>query len=423
MKSNILITVIASLVAISSFAQKNELKAADKALRKGNPEEAKSILMSSEAIMKNADDDQKAEYYFLRGNATLELANKDVAKSLNTMEAAKAYQSLVELEKKSGKDKYTKDSKISIEDVKAKLVNSAVEDQGNKKFKEGQEKLYMAYKLDESNPINLYYAASFAVNDKNYDKALEYYYELKNMKYSGEGTNFFAVDKISNAEVTFATAEDRDRFVKLGSHEKPRDEKIPSKRGEIFTNIALILVEQGKTDEAQKALREAREANPEDVSLIVSEANLYLNKGDMENYKKVILEAVSKNPNDPDMFYNLGVVSASAKDNKAAEEYYNKAIALDPKYKNAYLNLAILKLDADTKLVEQMNALGASAKDNKRYEELKVERSIIFKSVLPSLEKVVELDPNNNEAKKTLLNVYTSLEMQDKYKALKATMD
>jgi hypothetical protein len=41
-------------------------------------------------------------------------------------------------------------------------------------------------------------------------------------------------------------------MVKLGTHEKPRTEAIPSKRGEIYKNIALILVqkENGRGEES-----------------------------------------------------------------------------------------------------------------------------------------------------------------------------
>jgi tetratricopeptide (TPR) repeat protein len=137
----------------------------------------------------------------------------------------------------------------------------------------------------------------------------------------------------------------------------------------------------------------------------------------------VIEEVLQKSPNDADLYYNLGVIAGTSKNEAEAEKYYLKAIELNPKYSNAYLNLAILKLDVDVKIVEEMNTLGNSAKDNKRYDELKGEREKVFRVALPYLEKVVELEPGNIEAKQTLLNVYTSLDMTDKYKALKATMN
>jgi tetratricopeptide (TPR) repeat protein len=117
------------------------------------------------------------------------------------------------------------------------------------------------------------------------------------------------------------------------------------------------------------------------------------------------------------------LISGTSQNSIDAEKYYKKAIEINPKYSNAYLNLAILKLDKEGKIVEEMNKLGNSAKDNKRYDELKIQREQVFKDALPYLEKVVELSPDNKDAKQTLLNVYTSLDMNDKYKALKATMN
>jgi hypothetical protein len=67
-----------------------------------------------------------------------------------------------------------------------------------------------------------------------------------------------------------------------------------------------------------------------------------------------------------------------------------------------------------------MNKLGTSAKDMKRYDVLKTQREELFKSIIPYLEKAVELDPKNIDVSKTLLNVYSALEMTDKMKPLKA---
>ncbi len=69
-----------------------------------------------------------------------------------------------------------------------------------------------------------------------------------------------------------------------------------------------------------------------------------------------------------------------------------------------------------------MNKLGTSEKDNKRYEVLKKQRTDMFNSALPYLEKAYELDAKNEDVANTLLNVYGALEMTDKKKALKAKM-
>jgi tetratricopeptide (TPR) repeat protein len=198
--------------------------------------------------------------------------------------------------------------------------------------------------------------------------------------------------------------------------------------------------------------------------LILTEANLYLDTKDYDTYKKLITEVLAQSPNDADLVFNLGVISYNAKKaaetsveealaaslkatksgkleeskvfTKAAndaiqlsknsgleaETYYKRAIEIKPDYVNAYLNLAILKLDADKKLFDEMQKLGNSDKDNKRYEVLKKQREVVFTSALPYLEKASELDGTNEEVKGTLLSVYRALEMTEKAKALKAKM-
>lgn len=425
MKNKYVLLASALLISISTFAQKDQIKAAEKALKSGNSAEAKSILQQAESVIGGATDAEKAQYYFVKGNTLVDLATKNIEVSKNQLDAAKAYQELIAVEKISGKAKYTSQAEAAIADIKGKILNSAVEDGTNKKYDEAAKKLRIVYDLDKTDLEKLYYAASYAVNAQDYDTALAYYEELKSKNYSGEGMAYYAKNLLSEQEDFFGTTAEakteRDNKVKLKVYSNPRDEKIPSKRGEIYKNIALILLQKDKTEQAKAALSDARKANPEDLSLIISEADLYLKLQDFATYKKLVSEVLEKDPNNPDLLFNLGVVS-SKNDAAAAESYYKKAIEIKPDYVNAYLNLSILKLEGETKIVDEINKLGTSEKDNKRYEVLKKQREDIFKSALPYLEKANELDPKNEDVAATLLNVYGALEMTDKKKALKAKM-
>lgn len=475
MKSKYVILASALLISVSSFAQKDQIKAAEKALKNGNAAEAVATLKQAETTIGSATDAEKAQYYFVKGNALADLANKKVEVAKNLSAAAKAYQEVLAVEKTSGKSKYTADAKTALADMKSQLINSAVdatkeaddkvlkcvtetkkiladyklslnaktdkeiEALVEKKrqdltdcekikidsYKLASSLLYQAYELDKSDMEKLYYSANYAVNGQEYDKALAMYDELKKSNFSGEGTSYFAKNALNEQEEFFgsnaAAKADRDTKVRLKLYTNPRDEKVPSKRGEIYKNIALILVQQGKTEEAKKALAEAREANPDDTSITLTEANVYLELNDFATYKKLITDVLAKNPNDADLVYNLGVI-ASKTDVVEAEKYYKRAIEIKPDYISAYLNLAIMKLDADKKIIDEMNKLGTSEKDTKRYEVLKKQRNDMFNSALPYLEKAYELEPGNADVANTLLNVYGALEMTDKKKALKAKM-
>lgn len=422
MKSKYIILASALLMSVATFAQKNEIKAAEKALKKGDAQGAVTILQGAESLISGASDAEKDQFFFVKGNVYLDLANNNIETDKNLSLAAAAYLDLIAAEKASGKSKYSTEAAKSITQIKYKLINSAIADSKSDKHSNSANKLYEAYLLDTKDTLNLYYAASTYVNAKEYDKALEMYNELKRLNYSGKATNYLAVNKLTGEEDLFSTAEERDRMVKMGTHENPTTEVIPSKRGEIYKNMALILVESGKTEEAKNAIREAREANPDDTSLILTEANLYLETKDFDTYKKLITEVLVKNPNDADLVFNLGVLSANSKNTADAEKYYARAIEINPQYINAYINMAALKLESENAIINEMNKLGTSDKDMKRYAVLKAQRQNVFKSAIPYLVKALEIDPKNEDVAKTLLNVYNALEMTTEYNALKAKM-
>lgn len=423
MKSKYVILASALLISVATFAQKDQIKGAEKALKGGDAQGAIAILKDAENLIVNAKDVEQAQFYFVKGNAYLDLANKKVEEGKNLSQAAESFQKLIDVEKQSGKQKYSAQAAGSITEIKGKLINSAIADSQANKNAEGAKKLYDAYLLDKKDTINLYYAASTAVNSQDYDLALPMYEELKTLNYSGKGTSYTAVNKANGEVQGFNDAKQRDLAVKIGTHEKPETENIESKRGEIFKNYALILLQKGRTEDAKKAIADARKANPEDSSLILSEANLYLETKDFDTYKKLVGEALQKDPNNADLIFNLGVISANANNAADAEKYYLKAIEINPSYTNAYLNLAALKLEAEKPIIDEMNKLGTSAKDMKRYDVLKTERENVFKGVIPYLKKANELDPKNEDVARTLLGVYKALEMTAEVKALKATMN
>lgn len=433
-KHILLTTTLAMTLSVS--AQKDELKTLKKIYAKEMPsatdmQEYKAAIAKLETSATEEGDKIYTNFYkcmtpimditALGKNVTpMQLANAFSPKAIENL--ATGLNATLDYEKKSGKKIYTDDILETITSYKPEIINVAVALSNAKKYNEAADVLNSLYLLDKKDTDKLFYSASLYVNGKDYDKALKGYEELKRLNYSGEATLYYATNKASKQEEQFGNANERDLFIKSGSHEKPRNEKVPSKRGEIYKNVALILMEQGKTNEAKSAIAEARKENPNDDSLILTEADLYLKLNDFDTYKSLVNEALAKDPNNATLVFNLGVISANAKKIDEAKAYYKRAIEINPKYFDAYLNISELMLRGDDKYVDEMNKLGTSEKDNKRYEVLKAERNKNFNEILPYLEKAVELEPSNEAAKKTLLSVYNALEMTDKYKALKAKL-
>ncbi|RNL91405.1 tetratricopeptide repeat protein [Sinomicrobium pectinilyticum] len=412
----------ALLISSLSIAQKKELRDAEKALKKGSIAEAKSALESVESSISSADDKYKAQYYFLDGKLNYEEAKSGGNADASYQKAVESFKELIAVEKESGSEKYTGEASQLIQSISADLVNSAVEDNQNQDYAEAAKKLYMAYQLDTTNQDYLYYAASSAVNGEDYDTALKYYEELKELGYTGEAVKYYATNK-ETGEKEELPKDQRDLMVKAGTHEKPEDEKTESRFPEIVKNIALIYSQKGDNEKAIEAVKEARKVDPEDVNLLMTEANLYIKLGQKDKFKEVMEQAIQKDPNNAMLYYNLGVITGEQGDKEQARKYYEKAIELDPKYEASYMNMASLILGEEVAIVDEMNSLGTSKADNKRYDELKAKREGLYKEAVPYLEKILELNPNSVEATKTLMNIYGSIGEDAKYKELKSKLD
>ena len=423
MKSKYVILMSAALISVSTFAQKDQIKAAEKALKGGNSSEAVNILNQAAATLANASDTEKAQYHFVKGNALLDLAKKADAKK-NYGSAGKAFNDAIATEKASGKSKYTAEAQNALSVAKDGLVNLAKAAADKKDYKASADLLYELYEVDRSDE-SLYLAATYYMNAQEYDTAIGYYRELLKKGYSGETTNYYAKSAVNDQEEFYGSdakaKKDRDDKVRMKLATAPRDEKLPSKKADITRSIALMYVQQGKMEEAKTAIAEAKTLNPDDTVLLSAEADIFYKAGDLVTYKKLISQLLEKNPTDTNLLMNLGIASAKT-DPAAAEGYYKKAIELKPDFSGAYINMALLKLSDEKKMNDEINKLGTSEKDNKRYEALRKQKNQMYLSALPYLEKAFDLKPDDEEIGNTLLNIYNALEMTDKKAVLKARM-
>ena len=297
-----------------------------------------------------------------------------------------------------------------------------IQDNKNDKYLEASKKLYDAYLMNpekEDNITYLYFAASSAVNSKEYDTALEYYLKLKNMGYTGVVSEYFVTPNESGIEEKVSETE-YNLFKSSKDYTNQRIGKTESRLPEIVKNIALIYVQKGENDKAISAIKEARAINPDDVNLILSEADLYIKIGDKNKFKELMEQAIEKDPDNAILYYNLGVINGEQGEFKIAKEFYLKALELDDTYTASYLNLVGLILEGEGPIVEKMNKLVTSRKasDMDKYDELENERVNLYKECLPYLEKLIEIDPSNIEALKTAKNIYYTIDDTDNFKLM-----
>jgi len=402
--------------AFLSYGQRKELRQAEKLLDQSFYNEALNVLSQIESMIDGVDQKYQAHYYYLEGWALK--GDSKFNESVASLKKA------IEIDNKIKLNKYAEESSFLIEQVEADLVNSAVADNKKEDYKSASKKLYDAYLInpDKENNINyLYYAASGAVNAKEYDISLEYYLFLKNMGYTGITSEFFVTPVESGIEEK-VTETEYNLFKSSKDHTNPRIGKTESRLPEIVKNIALIYVQKGEVDLAISAIKEAREINPEDVNLLLSEADLYIKLGDKLKFKELMQEAITKDPNNAILYYNLGVINGDQGKFEDAMTYYKKALELDNSYAPTYLNIVGLILEGESGLVEKMNAIVTSNKrsDQAIYDALELERENLYNDCLPYLEKLIEIDPKNIEALKTAKNIYYTVGENEKFKLMNA---
>lgn len=398
---NQFIALSLGLMSLGAVAQKSELKEAEKAIKKQDFTTALSTLKTIEgALMMNGEDKYKSKFYFLKGKALA--AQKDykgAAESLNALFAM-------------NESKYGDEARPILNQMIQEVSNKAVDFYNNKKdYKNAAENFYLTYLLSPADTSFAYNAAVSATQAKDYDKAIEYYRELQKIGYTGIEKEFVATDKASGKVESFGNDKARrDLMVKSGGYLKPDVRSSESKTATIVKNVALILKEQGKTEEAIAAFKDARTSNPKDLNLILNEAQLYVEMGKMDKFGELMSEAVALDPENPTLYYNLGVVNFNQGRMEDAKKYYEKTIELKPDHADAYMNLAVVILDQEKAIVEEMNK---NLSNFKKYDELAAKQKEVYKEAIPFLEKADSLN-RSIDTVKTLMNLYEVLEMSDK---------
>ena len=129
--------------------------------------------------------------------------------------------------------------------------------------------------------------------------------------------------------------------------------------------------------QAESLLQKAIELDPENAEAFYSLGKLYTSKKDYPKAIQAYDKAIDLDPSSPDAFFNLGFLYYARKDYSKAEAMFLKVTELQPAYLDeAYFNLAVVQ-----------NLQGKK------------------KESIGNLERALEVNPNNDRAKKYLLRL------------------
>ncbi|MBX2827932.1 MAG: tetratricopeptide repeat protein [Flavobacteriaceae bacterium] len=406
-----------SLLAITSLhAQKQEIKKAEQAVNSGRLGDAFAYLEQAKQIFAAADSETRAHFYVVE--AEMKLANKsmDLAQMesiSNSVERAQTYTLNGTLKGRIAK------IHTALNNMSARAAEGEFK---KKNYADAATLFNVAY---QSNKDTLLYfnAAKSHLMAKNYEEAFRIYKNLIDMGFTNSNVRYVATNVKTKEKEAFKSSYLRNQAIELGTHKNAEVVRSSSKVPELLRGLTNTAIQVNQQSAAVLAIDKAMAKNPNDKKLLNQAYHLYRQLGAMDKYNKINDQLIAESPKDPNLYYNLGVSSTQSDDKERAKEYYKKTLELDPNHVNAKINLSILILDQETAILDEMNNLGMTPEDDKRYEELKVERYNLYNEALPYLESIVELQPKNMDVIKTLLNIYSIIGQDSKYAVLKQRLD
>lgn len=221
----------------------------------------------------------------------------------------------------------------------------------------------------------MYYNAGLAaVNAGKSAEAVKYFNKCVEMKYLGV-TPYLQLTECYQVLGDTAKAES----ILTGLSGKFPDDK------NVILNIIDFYIKAGKNPEAQKYIKDAKVADPNNSSLYFAAGIIYLNENKYDEAIAELTKSIELKSDVYDVQYGLGA---------------------------AYINKAY-----------EMNQKANDIMDVKKYNDAVEQINIVYAKALPYMEKALELKPSDVYSMRSLKELYYKLKQTDKYNAIKSKLD
>jgi tetratricopeptide (TPR) repeat protein len=378
----VFLLIAAVCISIGAFSQKGKVTAALSYIDQSMLDKAKESLDQAFTDPKSKD---WFNTYFAKGKLCQAIYTADNPKFNSyyadpLAEAYEAYEKALALDEKGAAKK-----KILTGLVYSSLANNLYS-QGSKRFQEkdfeGALKSFSSQIKISEGPnyvgaldTGMYYNAGLAaVNASKYSEAVNYFQKCADLKYLGI-TPYYQMYQC---------------YMNLGDTTKAESFllDLPNKfPGDNTVTLQLIdlYIKSNKYDEAFKYIKVAKETDPGNYSLYFASGIMFLNQNKFDDAIIELSKAVELKGDVYDLQYAMGVA------------YINKAAAMFVKAND------IMEVAKYTVAIDEANGVYAKA--------------------LPSMEKALELKPDDVYALRSLKELYYRLKMTDKYNATKAKLE
>ena len=415
-------------LSFSSIAQAPSVSSAKIAFDRGDLVEAKKYIDEASAKISGLSEQELNEgripkllpkFYLYRGNIYMALYTSPENTKNEYLDVVKeSYNKCIEVEKKTGKKRYSKDAITRLPGLGSDYVKLAE----NLNFNEGDKAAAIrayesAFSIREYvgvlDTMTLSYIGFLSQDNKDFKKAREIYEKLIQLDYKNITWSGILVE--DGKRYPFPDKNTLDSYV---SSERATDPKrSESTQHEIYIQLLWVLRELEEIEEYDRMLIVARNTFSKNDDLLKMQLQAYLDKEDYDGALSNLEEALTTDPTNALYLYNAGFIyHQKKKDNSKGREYYTRAMEADDKYLDAIYMLGLMHIDQSNVVVEKINKLGRSEKT--KYNKYTKEKNDELAKALTFFEKAYGINSKDEATLEALKEVYYKLGKYDDAKRI-----
>ena len=264
----------------------------------------------------------------------------------------------------------------------------------------------------------LFNAGIIAGQSGNIEASVEAFRSCLDLGYKGITYTATYVTSGAPQQYPNKTAMEKDLELGLATDPVVGDDVRPS------VYISLINAYKKLEDEENYTLTlsEARANYPENKDLLDIQLQSFLDNKDYDCALANLDEAIEKNPTKGIYHFVKGnILQTELKDLDAALTEYKRAVELDSTLSDAMYMCGLVYIDRANEITEQMNNLGLN--ETRKYNALKDKQKGVFEESLQYFEKSYEMNPNDMDIVRALMEVYRKVGDYQKSMDMKAVIE
>ena len=211
----------------------------------------------------------------------------------------------------------------------------------------------------------------------------------------------------------------------INNHEKAvaaleRAKHTAIRQNDVYQYLCYEYEQAKDSVNLEKTLKEGMERFPEEPYYLLSLINNYIYSNRNDEAINYLNQAIAKDQNNAQLYDVMGrVYETGLKDYAKAEEYFQKALSINPDYIESISNLGRVYYNQAVNKQGEANMIN----DAKQYQEELNKAKELFQKALPYFEKAHQAKPDERDYMIALRGIYYNLNMGDKFEAIEKEMN